>query len=327
MLGLALVFGLSACSETPNDEDAQTVINNAWEKLSDKNAEHDQGIASFNGDGEIKVGASSIKMDGDIEVTYDSSNQEEVKTAIKMDMSGEGSFEGSSGEGAVKGEMITMGEKAYLLLENLEFSSGNAQTDMMANLIGNLYKGQWIALPTTDTGLLEEGDVWKAENFTGKEVAEIAKKHQIFKLKNEIAPRHYELEIDVPVLKQYLKEVGEVTGNPMTEEELLEVETAINSLEYSMNVKVDNNYDITWGQGSATIIDPTTADELMVQGEINIDGEDSDGKVMMTVSGEESTSVSMNFNSTLKNSKVSIEAPADAQDLDLGSLLGGAGGL
>ncbi|MDP2691888.1 MAG: hypothetical protein Q8O95_05830 [bacterium] len=330
-LKLFLVISLSlsvltACNKNSN-EDPQTVINNAWEKLADKQAAYEIGKINFDGRADLDYDGSKANLKGNGELQFDSSDKENPVSALKLDLDGKGSFEGSEGSVELTGEIRTIKNTLYLMLESLNIDTGDAQTNLMANLVGNLYKGQWISIPNPTE---EAKKAFDAENFKGKAVAEVARKNNFFELKKDLGNRKYELQINAEKLKTYLREVSKVNGQELSAEDLMAVDEVLKTLVYSFQVGIGNDYELTWLKGDFTVNNPET--DLSQTGEIQtmnlsfeVDLKDStsQGTITLNIGGDTPGSFSTTFSATHEKGGVSIEIPADAQNFDPEALLGG----
>lgn len=322
-LSLLSVVSLSACESAPTGEDPQAVIDKAWEKLADKNAEYTRGHIELEGKASLEVEDSKGNISGSAEVMFDSEKIEESKSAIKMDVEADGTFSGSSGKVSLEGEVRNFVDKTYIYLEDLEIDTGDAQTNLMANIVGNLYKSKWTALPTgtfspTDLPALE------AERFRGKEVAEIAKNNNFFEVDQDLGDGKYQLKINPEKLKTYLREVSQVTENPLSEEDLRDVDAIFAELDYQLQVKIDSDYELTWIMGNLSAEDPVENQQMTLAFEGTLDDDESEGFLDLQLTGDSPGKLRVDFEAEHHaGGDVSIAVPEDAEDFDLGSLLGG----
>lgn len=322
-----LTISLSACQQTV-DEDPQTVIDKAWENLADKNAEYESGTIDAEGKASLEFDNNSGNLEGDLEIKFDSSDPENAKTALKMDISANGDFEGSSGSVDLIAELRTLGKDTYVLLEDLNINSEDPQIDLMANFIGNAYKSQWISVPSDLAG---EGadDLFSTDHFKGKQVSEIAKKHNFFEAKEDLGNRKYELSINTEKLKAYLVEVGKITESEIKQSDLEDIDEVLNNLDYTLIVQIDTDYEIEWIKGSVVASDPLEDQQMTFVFEGTLDDDHAEGTLDLSVTGSTPGKLSVEFSADHNSRKVTIETPEDAQEFDLGSLLGGGlgGGL
>jgi len=323
-----IAFSLTACKQEVSDEDPQTVINKAWEHMADKNVEYEMGTIDFDGKINLAFEGSEGSVEGTAKVSFDTSDAADPKTAIELNMDADGSFEGSAGSVKLLGEIRNLEKKTYLFLEQLSLDTGDPNTDLMGNFVENLFKSQWILLPTELTGL-EDEELLNAEDLINKEVAELTKKHNFFEVEKDLGDRKYELKINPDKFKAYLIELSKLSGEePLTETDLAEIDQVFNELDYTFQVQIDKDYNLTWVKGNITAQDPEDSDEMIISFEGNIDDNKTDGKMNLEITGEEQGSMSLEFTAKHDDSRVSIKVPADAQELDLESLFGfGGAGL
>jgi len=316
---LTLSLSLTACKKAPVGE-PQAILNKAWEKLADKNASYQMGEMTVSGKGSIEMEQNKANLTGSGTVEFDSRDEKNMKSAISLDITANGELEGKKANIALKGKMRVLEKKMYLFLENLNIDAGDPQTNMMANLIGNLYKSQWIALPSSETTPAEPVSL---ENFRGKKMAELAKKHYFFEVKEDLGGGKYEVVINVQKLKAYLREVGELNDTPLTAEDLASVDNLFQTIKYTLQVQIDNEYNLTWVKGNLKAEDPMDDQQMNITFEGNMDSNKSRGSIELTLTGTTPGKAKVEFNVAHKEKTVSIQTPENAQNFDLGSLLGG----
>lgn len=316
-----LAFSISACGQT-SDEDPQTVINKAWVKLADKNAEYESGEIDFDIKADLEVAEDKGSISGTGNLKFDSSDMNNAKTSLKADLSANGSLSGQSGKVDLAGELRTIGEKIYVLLDDLELDTGDSQTNLMANLIGNLYKSQWIELPKSDDSTFD----LETENFKGKDVAEIAKKHNIFQVKEDLGGRKYELVLDTEELKAYFQDVAEFNDEEISAADLAAIDKVTDEVDYSLQVEIGKDYSLDWIKASLKADDPDKNQSIDIDLEGNIGENKSDGVITMNFQGETPGKIMLDVEASHSPKSVVIEAPKDAQLFDPSSLFGlGAG--
>ncbi|MGE3278467.1 MAG: hypothetical protein AB7J40_01535, partial [Candidatus Altimarinota bacterium] len=313
---LSLGFTLTGCKKAP-EGDAQTVINMAWEKMAEKNAGYQSGEITFSGKGNIEAENNRADISGSGNVQFDGTDKKNVKSAIALDLSANGEIEGQKGKIDLKAQVRMLEKTLYLFMENVNIDTGDPQTNVMANLIGNLYKSQWISLPGGD---LETTDV-AIENFTGAEIAEVAKKHHFFEVKEDLGNGRYEVVINQEKLKAYLKEVSELNESPMTEEDLEAIDMLFSTISYSLKVEIDNDYDLTWVKGDIKATDPTENQQMMASFEGTMDDNTSTGYIDLALSGTTPGKARVEFDIEHEEKTVTNEKPENAQDLDPAALL------
>lgn len=318
MVVVGLVLSLTACNKAPVG-DAQTIINMAWEKLAQKNASYQSGEIDFSGKGNIEFESNRAEISGTGNVQFDSTDKKNMRSAIKIDVDANGELEGQKGNIALEGEIRVLEKTLFLLVNNVNISTGNPQTDTMANLIGNLYKSQWISLPGGD---LAPTDV-AIENFTGSEVAEVAKKHHFFEVKEDLGNGRYEIVINVEKLKAYLQEISELNETPMTAEDLEAIDDLFQTLTYSLQVEIDSDYNLTWVKGTLEANDPAEEQKMTASFEGTMDGNNSKGYIDVALSGTTPGKARVEFDIDHEEKSVTIEEPENAQVFDPGALLGG----
>src|SRR5690606_9159021 len=146
LMTLGLGLTLAACEKAP-EGDPQSIINQAWDKLAEKNASYQSGEVQFSGKGNLEVENNKAEISGSGNMQFDSSDEQNMKTAFTLDIDANGELEGKKGTVELKGQVKMLDKTLYLFVENVNVDTGDTQTNMMVNLIGNLYKSQWIALP------------------------------------------------------------------------------------------------------------------------------------------------------------------------------------
>lgn len=319
------IFSLSACSSAPT-EDMETVIQKAWEKIAQQQAERQTSNLEVSGNLSIDVEGNKGQIEGKGNVQSDATDVKNPKFAANMELKGSGAVEGQSGKADLKGEIRVLNKKMFVNLENLNIDVGDAGTNMMANMIGGMYKGKWIELPadTMDTGETSALDV---TTLKGKEIAEVAKIHRFIVGKKDLGNGTYEISIDVAKLKTYLTEVAKVTGTPIDQESLAAIDEVFKTLNYSVQVRISNEYDLEWVKGTMNVKDEVEQQELLVSFEGNIDGNDTDGTAQVEIKGAAPGKLNLSFQTRDQDDSVKIEEPVGAEKFDLGSLLGGGMGL
>jgi len=218
----------------------------------------------------------------------------------------------------------------FLLLDELEISTADPQVNLMGNLIGNLYKSQWIEFPSSPidfpTGTLD------SKNFKGKEVAEIAKRNNFFEVKETIGKRKYEVVVNIDKLKKYLTEVAEFQKSTIEGKDFEALDEIFKNLNYTLQVEINNDYEISWIKGNFNIVapvSPITSDLSSKEQTLNLDIEatlrknKTKGKIDLSVSGDAPGRLILEFDADHKKTTVDISEPEGAQTFDLGSLLGG----
>lgn len=316
-----LILGvfLSACKNTPKG-DPQSIINSAWEKLALRNSTYKSGEMKFSGKGNIEVDSSSAEASGSGTVIFDSTDEKNMKSAISVDLNGNGDLEGKKGKFALKGQLKLLEKSIFVFLENLNLETDNPQTNMMANLLGNLYKSQWITLPSNT---VETPDTVSLDSFKTEKVAELAKKHHFFEIKEDLGNGRYEVIVNVEKLKEYLKEIGELNQVPLTAEDLAAIDNFFKTITYTLQVGIDGDYDLTWAKGTINANDETEGQTLNLSFEGNIDDNQSDGFIDLAMDGTTPGKARVEFEIEHEEKPVTIDKPADAKDFDLGALLGG----
>lgn len=319
------IFNLSACSSAPT-EDMETVIQKAWEKVADQQAERQTSNIEVSGNISIDAEGSKGQIEGKGTVQSDGTDMKNPKFAANMDLKAGGDFEGQSGKVDLKGELRMLNKKMFVNLENLNIDLGDASTNMMANMVGGMYKGKWMELPT-DSLATEENTALDVTTLKGKEIAAVAKTHRFIVGKKDLGNGTYEVTIDVEKLKTYLTEVAKVTGTPMDTESLAAIDEVFKTLTYTLQVRINSEYDLEWVKGTMNAKDEEQKQELIASFEGNIDGNDTDGTAQIEVKGETPAKMNLSFQTKDQGGSVKIEEPANAEKFDLGSLLGGGMGM
>jgi len=315
-------FNIIAC-EQASDEDPQTVIDKAWEKLADKNAEYESGEIEFDIKAKLEIGTDKGNISGNGTVQFDSTDLEEAKTALKTKLSADGSLSGKSGKVDLEGEMKTIGKDMYVLLDNLNLDAGDPQTNLMANLIANLYKSQWIELPRPDLDTFET----EPRSFQNKEVAAIAKKHNIFEVEKDLGRRKYQLVLNTDEVKEYFKEVAALNDETISNTDLAAIDNLSEEVEYELKVKISKEYDLEWIQANIKADDPENDQAVILEVEGNIGDEESDGYVELDFQGETPGHIRIDAEASHSPKSVNIEAPDNAQSFDPSALFGTGAGM
>ena len=315
LLSLLIVIALNSCS-IKTDDNPQAVLDKAWGILADQNAKFDSGKIKFQGKGNIAIDKDKGDISGSGEVSFDSRDPKDTRTALKADIKGSGTFGNQDGNIELKGELRTIKDTLYLLFDNLNIKTGDAQTDMMANLIGNLYKSQWISIPQAGTESLDP------RQFKDKEAVKIAKKNNFFDVKEVIDYRKYDLKINSEKLKKYLKELSQASGTPMSQSDLDSTDDLLAQIIYSLQVEIDDDYELSWISGNIKIDDPVKAQALDFTFQADIEDKQTDGNLSLDLSGDRPVKLALDFTTEHEQKSVSIEIPEDAQEFNPGALLG-----
>jgi len=319
LMTLGLGLTLAACEKAP-EGDPQSIINQAWDKLAEKNASYQSGEVQFSGKGNLEVENNKAEISGSGNMQFDSSDEQNMKTAFTLDIDANGELEGKKGTVELKGQVKMLDKTLYLFVENVNVDTGDTQTNMMVNLIGNLYKSQWIALPADS---MNSSEPVSLESFKGQEVAEIAKKHHFFEVKEDLGGGKYEVVINPEKLKDYLTEVGEVHGTPMTTEDLAAIDQLFQTITYSLQVQIDAEYNVTWVKGSLIANDGTENQQMNVAFEGTINKNNSKGYIDLSMTGTTPGKARVEFDIDHEEKSVTIEKPENAQNFDPGALFGG----
>ncbi|MDF2379537.1 MAG: hypothetical protein P1V18_04965 [Candidatus Gracilibacteria bacterium] len=329
LLIISLSFSLVACSEPQIDEDAQTVINNAWLKLADKNASYETGIIDIDGSIDIDFDSTSIELSGDGKLTFDSSDPKNVKTILDIDVDGNGTLEGQNGGISLEGEFRTLKEKLFVFLKSLSIETDDPQASFMANLVEGAFKDQWYAIPVPENDLIPSDEsLLSTKNFKGKEAAEIAKKHNFFDLKEETGYRTYSLTVNPDKLKGYINAVSQLNGTETTAEDLAAVDALLLTSEYSIEVTINSEYDITWLKTDLMANDPENNQKVTLNFKGSFENDESDGDLTIKTEGEVPGTLKISFDTEHNmNTSVNITEPEGAQDFDPAQMLGLGGGL
>jgi hypothetical protein len=322
MIAAGLTFALTACEKAP-EGDAQSIINQAWEKMAEKNSSYETGEMNVSGKGTFEMEENKAEVSGTGKIEFDTRDEKNVKSSFDLDLNANGELEGKKGTIALKGQARMLEKTLYLYLENLNIDAGDPQTNMMANLLGNLYKSQWISVPS---GSDESTEAVSLESFKGKNMAELAKKHHFFEVKEDMGGGKYEVVINIEKLKAYLREMAKLSESDLSEEDLAAVDTIFETIEYTLQVQINEDYDLTWMKGTIIAKDPMADQAMTVSFEGTMDDNNSEGFIDLALTGTTPGKARVDFDIEHEEKSVTIEKPEGAQEFDLGSLMGGFGG-
>ena len=144
-----LILNLSACSSAPT-EDMETVIQKAWEKIAQQQADRQTSNIEVSGNLNIDAEGNKGQIEGKGMVQSDATDMKNPKFAANMELKGSGDVEGQSGKVDLKGEIRMLNKKMFVNLDNLNIDVGDAGTNMMANMMMNQVGNQVMnqAIPT-----------------------------------------------------------------------------------------------------------------------------------------------------------------------------------
>lgn len=325
LLGMFSLTLFGCQQPASHDEDPQAVLDKAWVKLVDKNVEYESGTIAFEGSGSIDMEGNQASMEGDLEVSFDGTDPENSMSAIVADIDAEGNFEGVTGKISLEGELRQMSSNIYLLLKDLDIESDDQQMAAMASLMAGLYKNQWISVPNDGSAL----DATATLDITKqKEIAEVAKKHNFFEVEEDLGGNKYSIRMNPDKLKAYLTEVAQVSAEAQVlQEDLQAIDELFQTADYTLEVMIDSEYEIKWAKGNFVISEPNTSESLTFSFEGTIGDDESEGKIDLQLTGASPGSLKLEFEAEHDFGPVEIEVPADAQEFDLGAMmgLGGAG--
>lgn len=308
-------FVLTACSADEN-EDPQTVINRAWEKMADENAGKTSGEIIFSGTVKAAFEKSTANLEGNGSLLYDSKNLANPKTSLKISLKGKADIEGKAGDVDVKGELRSVDKQMYFFLENVVLNTPDPQTNLITNLLSNLYKSQWISFPfSAPAGSVEPAPI------SPEEIATIAKANNFLVAEKNLGKRTYEVRIDQEKFQIYLQEVSKLMGSPLTSEALVPLNNLLQQLDYTAEVSVDGNYDFTWVSLTASTKPQGTEDKLEVKLKLNFDDEETESTFSAIITGSSPGNFDLSLKTDHQDTSVTIEAPKDAKPFDFGSLL------
>jgi len=320
IFSIFFALNISACKEKLA-EDPQDIVDKAWEKLIDKNIGKESGEFEFDGKANLEIGEDAGELTGKGTVSADLSDPDSPKISLKGTISAEGTLNASSGKIDITGELRSIEENMYLLIDNLVVDTGDAQTTMMVNLISSFYKSQWIEIPNQKDNTLDI----EATDFTGEEVSNIAKKHKIFRAEKHLGKRRFKLTIDPQALKDYLRDVAEIQNEEISEENLASIDQLLKELNYELSVGINEDYDIDWVKTIISATDPLEDQSVKLVFETSINDNETDGELDINIKGETPGEISATFSGKHNERSVKIEKPDNVQTLDPAALLGGMG--
>lgn len=323
LCGLSIT--LSACSKTSN-EDPQTVVNRFLQEIAGKTVDYKAGKIVFTGKGSLDAAGNSAALEGTTDVSFDSTDTNNSKSAIKLDLKGNGTLEGKSAKVGLKGELRTVNKKLYVYLEDLSVDSEDPSTSMMAGLFGGFLKGKWNEIP----GAIEDSEAnpLDSQNLSADQMKVIATNNPFLTVVKDLGDRTFEVKIDIVKLKAYISEMAKVAQTPVTQEDLDAIDKIFASLgEYSIVLQIDEEYDLEHLKASLMVDDPAQNQKLTVNIDADFDEDSTEGSFDISVSGEEPTKLHLEGRAEhKKSSRESIEAPADAKVFDMNEIMGGLGG-
>jgi|CXWL01.1.fsa_nt_gi hypothetical protein len=324
ILMLGLTVSLSACERKPTAED-QTMVDKFLVHIAAKTVEYKAGKIDLDGKGSLESGGNKASLKGTTKVSFDSTDANNSKSSIKLDLKGDGTIEGKSANLEVKGEVRTVNKKLYVFLEDLGVDSSDATTGMMASMVGGYLKGKWNEIP----GAIDASDATTldTQNVSPEQIKTIASNNSFLKVVNVVGNRTYEVKIDAAKLKKYLSDLGEANKTPATQEDLAGIDQLITSLgEYYLELQIDENSELTHFKTDITVSDPEKSQQLKVKIDASLDGDSTEGSFDLTVDGDEPASIHLEGRADHRMSdREDIEAPADAKVFDLGAIMGGLG--
>lgn len=320
-LVLFLSFSLSACQKKEiASEDPQTIVNKAWEKQVKKQLESTKGTYAVEGEGKLSMDKSSAEIKGKGEVKFNNEKDQE-RFGVSLDMSGKGDLEGKTGNFDLKGELRWLQKKLFARFDKLALKTDDPQFNVMANLISNFYQSQWIEFPLEKLNpTLFTGPSSDQKNMAA--LIEAAGKNPFFDVVQDRGDRTFEVMVNPEKLITYLNAIREIQGGT----EMPEAE-AINKffqdLKYQLQIRIDDNYNLTWIKMNGSAADLTTQQKADLSFESTIDDQGTDIQGNLSYSGKQTGSVEGRLKTSQKSKKASLDAPRDAKPFDLGGLFGG----
>lgn len=300
LTGFSLVM-LTACGwrmEAPEE-----VINKAKEALVNISSGHIEATATANGDN----GTDGLNFDGNIELTFDKSDETKQKADFHMALSGDLKTAEKNLDGELDLNFVTLEKEYYAKLNKL--SSSDASLVQYQPVI-DLYKGKWLRIaedfiPQDIRDIQGQDEAAKLKQqkmkdlFVETTLFDITKEYGVEKL-NGRSVYHFGLAVNKDGFKDYMAKAAVIDGRELTTQE---IEEAIKILDY---IKVAELYvDIK--------------DYYILKSVFRFSGEAlsqaSNLEIEITVEGSDF------------NKAVTVKAPEGAEDFNPLNLMMGLGGV
>ena|GEM_PF-6487454 len=323
LLSLTMILSLSlfGCGKAVS-EDPTVMLNKAWEKQIQKDSDYQKGSVSAEGKLSIDYDHNNVDLNGKGAVQFDMSKPEDRKVGLTLDLKGKGTVAGKSADSSITGEMRAVGKKVYALVNNLSLNTDDPQTNMMANFMTNLYKGQWVSFPVD---IFDPSTIRLPVNDEKmrRQIVEMAKSNNFFEVKKDLGNRTLEVVVSGEKLKSYLTAVGKIQGTEVTPEYLASIDKTLADTKYSLQVSISKSYDIS--AFNLTITSKDTEKNLNLDAKVSwtSDGNTSHWKGDANLGGDIAGKLSGDFTTTWTNVTGNLEVPKDSKPFDLGNLLGG----
>ncbi len=321
LLSIVLSFSLFGCGKSVN-EDPQTMLKKAWEKQIQKETDYQKGSISSEGKLSIDYDGNHVDLNGKGAVQFDTAKAKDRKLGLNLDLKGKGKVAGKTADVALTGEVRAVGKQVYALVNNLSLNTDDSQTNMMANFMANMYKGQWISFPVDifdpATTRFPQSDTEKT-----KKIMEMAKDNNFFEVKKDLGNRVLEISVNGEKLKMYLKKVAKIEGTDLTPEYLASIDKTLQDTQYSLQVSISGIYDISAFDLSVTSKDVEKNLTLDAKLSWTSDGSKSHWKGDAALGGDIAGKLSGDFFTTWSSESAALDVPKGAKPFDLGNLLGG----
>jgi len=297
------IITLSACSQAL--EDPEIVMEKAKQVL----VEIQSGSVEISADMTGNNGSEeNITFDGDVEITFDKTNEENKKLDLHVDVSGDIQVTEKAIEGDLDFNFITLNKQYYVMLN--EFNSSDESMKSIEPFI-NMYLGKWLRiaedfipenireLQGQDEAMLLKQEKFK-ELLLKTELFTVSKEYGVEKLNGE-SVYHYGIEVNLEGFKDYITKAAVIDGRELT---IQEVDEAVAILAYI--------------KGAELYID--TDDYYILKAVFNFFGEGINEEGA-------NVDVAIVINGGDYDEDVTIEIPEGAEDFNPLNLLMGMGGV
>ncbi|MDP3976192.1 MAG: hypothetical protein Q8P95_04735 [bacterium] len=322
MLAITLSFTLISCSQEPLEDD-QAVWNQTWQKFSDISESFEVGHVLVQGNVELNSGKEKASLEGKVNLGFDSRDPEKGVLQLGIDLQADGNLGDQAGKVGVKAELRGLGGLLYARVENFDLLTDNAQTNLFVNMMAAELTSKWFSFPIDGSGAISI----KADPLQGKLMGEVAKKHQFLIIKEVLGNRHYQLEVDVPILKEYLQEVAAVSEQPMNKETLTAIDEYFEEPDYQLSVKVGSEFQIEELNLTLNADDLEVGQKLAAHLHLTLGENQTEGDFNLDLTGEEPMSLTGSFQAQHDENDVEISEPEASEPFDLQNLIpfGGMG--
>ncbi|MBS8122163.1 hypothetical protein, partial [Candidatus Vampirococcus lugosii] len=228
----------------------------------------EKGSINLTSNNQMYVGDAELSYSMDIENSgdvMDSESSMELSLAINGDYN-DGLTE-SNIDALIDLNMITLGETAYLSLDNMEINSDDSQLGMMIDNMISPFKGQWIQIAGGETlGDVESINISDVYDMFG-DIKSLIKEYPILKSVEELGNSSFSVELDSENIQELSTKILSLEVFVLTENDISDATSSLNDIINDIDFKGTLNV----GDGYKLEFDTFKIDEIDIEGYLGND--------------------------------------------------------